>query len=64
VIGTRGQWRGFYETPRHCLADILALGRAEELADLYQAYTVHEDSSLGLCPEGWCVMPCVGKRLY
>ncbi|MGP6156334.1 MAG: diguanylate cyclase [Vulcanimicrobiaceae bacterium] len=64
VLGTRDQWRGFYETPRYCLADILALGRAEELPELYQAHTVHDDSSLGLRAEVWCIMPCVGKRLY
>jgi PAS domain-containing protein len=28
VLGTRDQWRGFYEAPRYCLADILVLGRA------------------------------------
>jgi diguanylate cyclase (GGDEF)-like protein len=64
ILGTRDQWRGFYEAPRYCLADILVLGRAEELANLYQAHTVHDDSSLGLRAEVWCVMPCVGKRLY
>jgi len=64
VLGTSDQWRGFYATPRYCLAAILALGRAEELPDLYQAHTVHDDTCLGLRAEVWCVMPSVGKRLY
>ena len=64
VLDTRDHWRGFYATPRFCLADILALRRAEELPDLYPAHTVHNDSSLGLRAEIWCVMPRVNKRLY
>jgi diguanylate cyclase (GGDEF)-like protein len=64
VLGTSDQWRGFYAAPRYCLADILALGRAEELHDLYHAHTVHDDNCLGLRAEVWCVMPGVGKRLY
>jgi transcriptional regulator with PAS, ATPase and Fis domain len=64
VLGTSDQWRGFYATPRYCLADILALGRAEELPHLYQAHTVHDETNFGLRAEVWCVVPCVGKRLY
>ncbi len=64
VLGTSDQWRAFYETPRYCLADILALGRAEDLPNLYQTHTFDDDRGFGLRAEVWCVMPGVGKRLY
>jgi len=64
VLGTLDHWRAFYDAPRHCLADILALGQSTDLSELYHAHTVHDDSSLGLRAENWCVMPCAGKRLY
>jgi diguanylate cyclase (GGDEF)-like protein len=64
VVGTSDHWRGFYDAPRHCLADILALGRTDDLADLYTEHTIHKDVNLGLFAETWCVMPLLGKRLY
>lgn len=64
VLGTSDHWRGFYDTPRYCLADILALGRQDQLTELYPTFAVHGDSSLGLGAEIWCEMPLVGKRLY
>ena len=27
VLGTSDHWKGFYDSPRHCLADVLALGQ-------------------------------------
>ena len=67
VIGTREHWRGFYDEPRPCLADLLALGRTEEIDKLYadwdhaasDAPTTH-----GRRAENWCVMPQMGTRLY
>lgn len=64
VLGTCEHWRAFYDSPRHCLADLLALGRTDELANLYPNHAVPGDRSLGLRAENWCVMPRAKKRLY
>lgn len=64
VIGTRLHWRAFYPHERHCLADLLALGRAEALASLYAAHSEPGESGHGLRAENWCEMPRTGKRLY
>lgn len=64
VVGTRDHWRAFYSTPRLCLADVLAQGRADELAELYSYHTQPAEHGHGLKAENWCVMPRVGNRLY
>ena len=64
VLGTSYHWKGFYDSPRHCLADVLALGQTGNLSDLYTEHTIHDDVNLGLTAETWCVMPLVGTRLY
>ena len=64
VLGTTRHWRAFYERRRYCLADVLALGRQAELAELYPEHMAPDDSSLGLRAENWCVMPKLGNRLY
>lgn len=64
VIGTTEHWRGFYDEPRYCLADILALGQTEELSALYSSHTKMDDTGLGLRAENWCIMPRAGHRCY
>lgn len=64
VIGTTEHWRGFYDEPRYCLADILALGQTEELSSLYSSHTKMDDTGLGLRAENWCIMPRAGHRCY
>ncbi len=67
VLGTREHWRGFYDKPRPCLADLVAQGRTEEIDALYVAHDhAAEDaaSSQGRKAENWCVMPQLGTRLY
>nr|WP_275195891.1 hypothetical protein [Bradyrhizobium sp. CSA207] len=34
VIGTTKHWQAFYETKRHCLADLVSLDRPEQLPEL------------------------------
>jgi diguanylate cyclase (GGDEF)-like protein len=63
VVATSEHWRAFYEMPRYCLADLVALGETAELSDLYIDHTIPSDGSFGLRAENWCVMPRVGKRL-
>ena len=67
VIGTDGHWRGFYDAPRPCLADLIAQGRTEEIDTLYADHDhAGEDaiSAHGRRAENWCVMPQAGTRLY
>ena len=35
VLGTRNHWQAFYEEERHCLADLVALGRQDLIGSLY-----------------------------
>jgi diguanylate cyclase (GGDEF)-like protein len=64
VLGTSNHWQAFYEEPRHCLADILALGLTDELDNLYVSHSEPGESANGIRAENWCVMPKVKKRLY
>ncbi len=64
VIGTSDHWRGFYDTPRPCLADLVALDRANEIHDLYAQYEKVQTNNKRLYAENWCVMPQLGTRRY
>ena len=64
VLGTGNHWQAFYDAPRYCLADILALGRTDDLGALYVAHTAPGETAHGLRAENWCVMPRARKRLY
>lgn len=64
VIGTSEHWRGFYDEPRYCLADTLALGQTDDLASLYVNHTQMSDTVLGLRAENWCIMPRAGRQCY
>lgn len=67
VIGTREHWRGFYEEPRPCLADLIAQGRTAEIDALYADHDHAGEDAItahGRKAENWCVMPQVGTRLY
>lgn len=64
IVGTRDHWKAFYESPRPCLADLVAEGNYEHIADLY---TVHQDPAqptIGVHAENWCWMPHRHERLY
>ncbi len=64
VIGTQEHWRAFYESPRPCLADLVALGRMEEAKALYVAHEEGSDQAIGVHAENWCLMPTLGTKLY
>lgn len=66
LIGTRDHWRAFYESPRPCLADLIAQRRTNEIDRLYADYDHAEGEVVGhgRRAENWCVMPKVGTRLY
>ncbi|MEQ8806580.1 MAG: diguanylate cyclase [Rhodospirillales bacterium] len=63
VIGTKSHWRGFYEKPRACLADMFVGGNKEDLDALYATHSAPEVHN-GLRAENWCVMPRASLRLY
>ena len=67
VIGTREQWRAFYTEPRPCLADLIALGRTEEITARYDEYDRSgSDAVLSDCyrVRSWIEMPRLGARIY
>jgi diguanylate cyclase (GGDEF)-like protein/PAS domain S-box-containing protein len=64
MVGTNDHWRAFYNEPRHCLADVVALDQYDKLAELYAAHTSPGEFGLGLRAENWCVMPIKGERRY
>lgn len=64
VLGTSEHWRGFYDRPRQCLADIVMFDRSDELYQLYAEHTLPSENGLGFRAENWCVMPRLGSRLY
>ena len=64
VIGTSDHWRGFYDTPRPCLADLVASGRAADASELYTQHRLADAGDGGLFAENWCVMPRIGERRY
>ncbi len=67
ILGTSLHWQAFYREQRHCLADLVALGRPDQLAGLYLQYVDHGangDNDFGFSAENWCVMPRLGDQLY
>lgn len=64
LIGTRDHWRGFYEAPRPCLADLLFAGSAGELGKLYAQHAMTPENHVGLSAENWCAMPGAGSTRY
>jgi len=64
VMGTREHWRAFYDSPRPCLADLVA---TRDWSAIDRLYTTHDDPSTpahGVHAENWCDMPNRGERRY
>jgi diguanylate cyclase (GGDEF)-like protein len=64
VIGTKDHWRGFYEAPRPCLADIVLQSERGDLSTLYAEHVRSPTGHVGLSAENWCAMPCAGSTRY
>ena len=64
VLGTKQHWRGFYDTERPCLADLVVQDRMAEIEGLYVAHDDLSEKNFGVHAETWCVMPRVGTELY
>ena len=62
VIGTKEHWRGFYNSPRPCLADLVLSGVASDR--LYAELSPVDAVPSALTAENWCVMPRLEKRRY
>jgi PAS domain S-box-containing protein len=63
VLGTNQHWRGFYETERACLADLVLDKNFQEVTELYEEYADHPFAAQGKRTQNWCQMPS-GKNLY
>lgn len=63
VIATNNHWRGFYETERACLADLVLDKNLGKVSELYETYSDHPFSSSGKRTQNWCQMP-TGDNLY
>lgn len=64
VLGTKEHWRGFYDTERPCLADLIVQDRMSEIDGLYVTHDDLSQKNFGVHAETWCVMPRVGTQLY
>lgn len=60
IIGTKDQWKPFYDHKRPCLSDILIKGEAEKMPEHYSVYGPSVLLPHGLHAEGW--YPDVGGR--
>ena len=64
VVGTHDHWRAFYESPRPCLADLVASADYTGITDLYSLCDDPTQPLFGVHAENWCMMPQLGQRLY
>ncbi|WP_374266949.1 SpoIIE family protein phosphatase [Zoogloea sp.] len=64
VIGTRDHWRAFYDSPRPCLADLVADNDWTAIDKLYTTHDAPDTPAFGVHAENWCVMPARGERRY
>jgi len=64
VVGTKNQWRAFYNERRPCLADLVMARRVKEIGALYAKVSITPPSEFGVAAENWCVMPRLGHPLY
>ncbi len=64
LVGTRDHWKAFYETQRPCLADLVASGDYEMIADLYSVHDEPDQPTFGVHAENWCWMPRRATKLY
>jgi methyl-accepting chemotaxis protein len=62
VIGTQDHWRGFYDHPRPCLADLVLSGETGGAAADYAAPGRQGDGA-NLAAENWCKLPN-GAHVY
>ncbi len=63
LIGTSEHWRGFYQTERLCLADLVLDKSYEKVSELYETQTAHPFTPEGKRTQNWCQMT-TGKNLY
>lgn len=64
VIGTHDHWRGFYDGPRPCLADLVLHNDWQTIDKLYSTYEDPSKPMFGVHAENWCVMPRRGESHY
>ena len=62
MVGSKDHWRGFYDAPRPCLADLVLQEPSGDL--LYEELAPLASDTRGLSAENWYVMPQIGARPY
>jgi diguanylate cyclase (GGDEF)-like protein len=62
VLGTNQHWKGFYNEPRPCLADLVLQGSSGE--QLYAEFAYLSSDTGGLTAKNWCAMPQARSRRY
>ncbi len=63
LVGTKEHWRGFYESERPCLADLVLTNDFADIPELYESNSMHAFIPEGRRTQNWCRMP-TGKDLY
>ena len=63
VVGTSDHWRGFYDHPRDCLADLALSINWQKKSDLYATVSEFSPDGNSLKAENWCQTPSGLKYL-
>jgi len=53
ILGTKEQWKAFYDHPRPCIADIIIDNKFDEMTNLYPVFTRSMLIPDGIRAEGW-----------
>ena len=63
VLGSTQHWRGFYNTERACLCDLVLDDNYHKNKGLYQSHQVHPFAVDGKKARNWCYLP-IGKKVF
>ena len=64
VLRTSGHWKAFYTEPRPCLADLVAVGRYNEIGQFFEQWNGFGLTDYGVSLETECYMPHRGVKLH
>lgn len=67
VIGTKDHWKGFYDSARPCLADLMVNKSdtlSSEIDRLYEKHSKNSSDEQALHAQNWCIMPLLKEKKY
>jgi diguanylate cyclase (GGDEF)-like protein/PAS domain S-box-containing protein len=64
VLGTADHWKGFYDSERLCVADLVLNDAIERAPEYYVAYSDSQTAVEALVVELWCDIRRTGRRIY